>query len=217
MTQPAYNTIGYRAGLRLAVMAAVGLAVGLSVGFFASWTYAPALGWGAAATTFLVWVWAQIRTMGPGETAAHATREDPSRFASHALVLLAVVASFGGVALLLIEATNATGIAKASIILLALLTITLSWLITHTLFTLRYAAEYYRSGSGVSFNQDQDPRYTDFAYLAFTVGMTFQVSDTDIKNHLIRATILRHALLSYLLGALVLATTINLISGLSAH
>ncbi|TIH33886.1 DUF1345 domain-containing protein [Subtercola vilae] len=217
MTGPSYNTIRYRAGLRIAVMAAAGIVVGLCVGFFASWTYAPALGWSAAAITFLIWVWATIRPMGPEETAAHATREDPSRFASHLLVLIATIASFGGVGLLLIEATNATGIAKAGIILLALFTIALSWLITHTLFTLRYAAQYYQTASGVDFNENEKPRYSDFGYLAFTIGMTFQVSDTDIKNHLIRATILRHALLSYILGALVLATTVNLISGLTAH
>ncbi|GAA1002247.1 DUF1345 domain-containing protein [Subtercola frigoramans] len=217
MTTSTYNTLGYRAGSRVGAMAAVGLLVGLGVGFFASWTYAPALGWSAAALTFLVWVWAVIGKMSPESTAEHATREDPSRIASHVLTLIATIASFGGVALLLIEATNSTGVAKAGIILLALFTIALSWLITHTLFTLRYAAQYYHAGSGVDFNEDEKPRYSDFAYLAFTVGMTFQVSDTDIKNHLIRATILRHALLSYVLGALVLATTINLISGLSSH
>ena len=68
---------------------------------------------------------------------------------------------------------------------------------------------------GVDFNQDEPPRYTDFAYLAFTLGMTFQVSDTDLKNHLVRVTALRHALLSYLFGAVILATTINLVAGLS--
>lgn len=58
------------------------------------------------------------------------------------------------------------------------------------------------------------PRFLDFAYLSFTVGMTFQVSDTDLKTDAIRTTVLRQALLSYLLGAIVLATTINLVSGL---
>jgi len=64
---------------------------------------------------------------------------------------------------------------------------------------LRHALLYYTgSDGGINFNQDDPPRYTDFAYLAFTVGMTFQVSATDLKTHLIRATALRHALLSYL-------------------
>jgi uncharacterized membrane protein len=67
----------------------------------------------------------------------------------------------------------------------------------------------------VDFNQDDPPRYADFAYLAFTIGMTFQVSDTDLKTTEIRATALRHALLSYLFGSVILAATINLIAGLA--
>jgi len=67
---------------------------------------------------------------------------------------------------------------------------------------------------GVSFNQSEAPRYADFAYLAFTIGMTFQVSDTDLQTLAIRATVLRHALLSYLFGAVILATTVNLVAGL---
>ena len=32
---------------------------------------------------------------------------------------------------------------------------------------------------GINFNEDDPPNYSDFAYLALTIGMTFQVSDTD--------------------------------------
>ncbi|WP_326493955.1 DUF1345 domain-containing protein [Arthrobacter sp. MMS18-M83] len=58
------------------------------------------------------------------------------------------------------------------------------------------------------------PCYVDFAYLAFTIGVTFQVSDTDLQTSNIRGIALRQALLSYLFGVVVLATTINLVSGL---
>ena len=68
---------------------------------------------------------------------------------------------------------------------------------------------------GVNFNQDQPPCYLDFAYLAFTIGMTFQVSDTDLESPAIRHTALRHALVSYLLGAVIVAGTINLVAGLT--
>ena len=66
----------------------------------------------------------------------------------------------------------------------------------------------------MDFNQAAPPRYVDFAYLAFTIGMTFQVSDTDLQTPAIRATALRHALLSYLFGAVIVATTVNLVAGL---
>ena len=57
--------------------------------------------------------------------------------------------------------------------------------------------------------------YIDFAYLALTIGMTFQVSDTNLKTTSIRRTALRHALLSYAFGTLIIATTINLVAGLT--
>jgi uncharacterized membrane protein len=92
---------------------------------------------------------------------------------------------------------------------------TLSWTVVQTLFTFHYARLYYsHPAGGIDFNQEAPPRYADFAYLAFTVGMTFQVSDTALHSSALRAATLRQALLSYLLGAVILATTINLVAGL---
>ncbi|MCH6472585.1 DUF1345 domain-containing protein [Sinomonas terrae] len=210
-----FDSVAHHSRLRLAVMLAVGLGTALLVGLTENWAYAPALGWAAASATYLVWVWAVIGRLGPAATAAHARREDPGRAFSDALVLAATVASFAGVALILLDASNAQGHAKEAIVALALGSIALSWFLVHTLFALRYASIYYRDRAGVDFNEDKPPRYMDFAYLSFTVGMTFQVSDTDLKTDAIRGTALRQALLSYLLGAIVLATTINLVSGLT--
>lgn len=103
---------------------------------------------------------------------------------------------------------------KAAILSLALGSVTLSWFLVHAMFTLRYARLFYRDNNGADFNVGSLPHYSDFAYLAFTAGMTFQASDTDLNTDAIRSTALRHALLSYLLGAIVLATTINLVAGL---
>ena len=84
------------------------------------------------------------------------------------------------------------------------------------MFTLKYARLYY-SGTpgGIDFNDSGAPDYADFAYLAFTIGMTFQVSDTNISSKQIRRTALRHAWLSFPLGAVIIATAINLVSGLA--
>jgi uncharacterized membrane protein len=91
----------------------------------------------------------------------------------------------------------------------------LAWAAIHTVFTTRYARLYYRGTSGgIDFNEKEAPRYSDFAYLAFTIGMTYQVSDTDLKTKEIRATALRQALLSYLFGVVIIAAMINLIAGL---
>ena len=59
------------------------------------------------------------------------------------------------------------------------------------------------------------PTYREFAYLAFTVGMTFQVSDTSLQTTDIRMTVLRHALMSFVFDVVILAVTVNIIAGLS--
>ena len=68
---------------------------------------------------------------------------------------------------------------------------------------------------GIDFKSDAKPKYSDFAYVAFTLGMTYQVSDTDLQSPVMRATALRHALISYVFGAVIIAATINLVAGLS--
>jgi uncharacterized membrane protein len=70
---------------------------------------------------------------------------------------------------------------------------------------------------GVDFN-DRDrsrlPDYHDFAYLAFTIGMTYQVSDTTLRTQDLRRTALRHALLSFVFGTAIIAVTINVVANL---
>ena len=150
--------------------------------------------------------------MDASTTASHATREDPGRAISDLLVVIASLASLGAPVSLLIEARASE---RITIAMLAVMSVALSWALIHTLFTLRYASMYYHGpDGGVDFNQAQAPNYGDFAYLAFTLGMTFQVSDTTLQTHAIRMAALRHALLSYLFGTIILATLINLVAGL---
>jgi uncharacterized membrane protein len=100
---------------------------------------------------------------------------------------------------------------------IGVLTVALAWLVVPTVYTLQYARLYYAGDpGGIDFNQESPPRYADFAYLSLTLGMTFQVSDTDLRTSEMRATALRQALLSYLFGVVIVATTINLIASLSS-
>ena len=62
---------------------------------------------------------------------------------------------------------------------------------------------------------DEAPQYTDFAYLAFTLGMTFQVSDTALQSTQFRRTALHHAWLSFPLVTVIIAASINLVSSLA--
>jgi uncharacterized membrane protein len=199
--------------VRIVASLGVGVAVGVPVSIPLPWQLGLLLGWMAAATLFTVWMWFTIWPMDAHETAVHAVREDTGRATSDVLVLSAAVASLAAVALLL-EAGSA-GPRKDLVAALSVASVALAWATVHTMFTTRYARLYYTGpDGGIDFNEAEPPRYTDFAYLAFTIGMTFQVSDTDLRTKQIRRTALQHALLSYVFGAVVIATTINLIAGL---
>jgi uncharacterized membrane protein len=98
---------------------------------------------------------------------------------------------------------------------LAVASVLLSWATVHTIFTLRYARLYYAPPvGGIGFPADDQPNYADFGYVAFTIGMTYQVSDTDLAKRPIRRAALHHALLSYLFGAVILAVTVSLVASI---
>ena len=87
------------------------------------------------------------------------------------------------VGLVLIQAGRAVGGTKAYLIALGVLSVALSWSLVHTVFTLRYARTFYsKPEGGIDFNEDDSPTYLDFAYLALAIGMTFQVSDTNLNT-----------------------------------
>ena len=201
---------------RFAIAIAVGLAVGIICLLAGAAKFAALAGWDATVFTYGCWVWLSVWNMNAQDTKDHALRENPGRVLADTVLLLAAVASIGAVAILLIDASSSTGLAKAVDISLGLVSIVLSWGMVHTVYMLKYARLYYSVPSGgVSYNEKDPPRYSDFAYLAFTLGMTFQVSDTDLQTKEIRATALKHALLAYLFGTVIIATTINTLASLS--
>jgi uncharacterized membrane protein len=200
---------------RLFASLVVGLLVGVATGVVGTWQVGLLLGWMTAAAVFVLWMWSTMWPMDSDATARHALRQDAGRTATDAGVTVAAVASLGAVGLLLLGDSSAASATKDVHAALSLGSVGLAWGTVHTLFTARYARLYYRATpGGVNFNQDGPPRYSDFAYVAFTIGMTFQVSDTAITSRDIRANALRHALLSYLFGVVIIATTINLLAGL---
>jgi uncharacterized membrane protein len=201
---------GALARTHLLVAVAVGAATGGAVSFTsADWSVAVLIGWMAAAATYVAWKWLTIWPMDAPTTARHAVREDPGRAVMDVLVVAAAVASLAAVALLL---TTKNQDARAA---LSVGSVAMAWAAVHTTFATRYARLYYEGpDGGIDFNSADPPSYADFAYLAFTIGMTFQVSDTAIAGRTIRATALRHALLSFLFGTVIIATMINLLASL---
>jgi uncharacterized membrane protein len=206
---------GVSASTRVALAAIPGVVVGIVLAFFMPAQAAALIGWDVAAATFLVGVWLAIGVLEPEATQRRATRLDPSRGLADVLVITAGVAILTAVALALARAGGAHGGTKAYLLAVGLVSVVFSWLSVHTIFTLKYARLYYGDEvGGIDFNEQDGPDYLDFAYLAFTIGMTFQVSDTDLTAKPIRRTALRHALISYLFGAVIVAIVINIVASL---
>lgn len=200
------------ARVQLALALVIGTVSGLAVLSTAAREFAVLSGWDAAALAYLVVVWVQVHDAGPERTAELAVTEYPGRAATDLLVIAAAVVSLATVVLVLSSATHSSGPGKVLRALAAVVSVTLSWALVHVVHALTYARLYYSGGDGgIDFNDDEAPQYIDFAYLAFTIGMTFQVSDTSLTSRPMRAVALRHSLLSYLFGAVIIATTINFI------
>jgi uncharacterized membrane protein len=200
---------------RVLVVGMVGVVAGVLTSVLGPWQLGPLLGWEVAAALYVAWEWLSVHRLDAEATARKAGREDPGQATTDAVLLLASVASLGAVGLVIASAGNKNGAAATIQVALALASVVASWALVHVVYMLRYARLYYIGpDGGVDFNQEEKPTYLDFAYVAFTIGMTFQVSDTDFTTSEMRSTALRHALLSYLFGAVVLASTINLVAGL---
>lgn len=180
------------------------------------WDVAAVAGWDVAGLVFLTWTWREVWGLDEAASGHRAEREDPTAGVADLILTAAAVASLGAVAIILVTGHSKTGGGAIANLALAVGSVAVSWGVVHTTYALKYARQYYGGeNGGIDFHDPAEPAYKDFAYLAFTVGMTFQVSDTEINAREIRATILKHALLAYLFGAVILAVTINLLAGLS--
>src|SRR5262245_40816037 len=161
------------------------------------WQLAVLFGWDTVVLTVLLVVWPLIATLASGQTAALATREDETRCTAAMLELRAATVSLVAVLFALQQASETEGSRKLILTTAAMLTILVAWVLVTTVFVLRYAHLHYTSqAGGVDFHADTQPDYLDFAYMAFTIGMTYQVSDTEVRDPSIRRAGLRQALRS---------------------
>ena len=205
-----------RPRLRFTVAFSAGTVVGAVVATTSAKVIGPLAGWDTAAIIYITWAWILMARLGAEETSRLAVREDPGRAAVDAILLTASVASLASVASVIAVAGPHSTVDPLPGAALGAASVVVSWALVHVVFTARYARLYYTGpDGGIDFNEPDPPCYLDFAYLALTIGMTYQVSDTDIQAKAIRRTALGHALLSYLFGAIILATTINLLAGLA--
>jgi uncharacterized membrane protein len=200
---------------RLLIAAMVGVVTGIGLAAALPWGLAVLGGWNATALTFLVSV-APIILRADGRRTEHiAVREDMNRDVARLLLLGASAASLVAVGFALGLARHEAGAERGLLVTVAAFTVVVSWTVVNTVFTLRYARLFYLGGS-IDFGTDstQPPDYRDFAYLAFTIGMTYQVSDTMLRDRGIRRTVLLHAVLSYVFGVVIVSAGVNVVAGL---
>ena len=215
-----HRWLGWHAlAMRRAVTVLIaGLIVALALAPFVPWGMTLVAGWDAAALTYLVTTWPVILRADSSLAAQLAAREDQTADSARALLVGASVASLLGVGYSLHLAGQQSGLHRVPLIGVAVLTVVLSWTVVNTIYTLHYADQNFRSErGGIEFGDGdgkERPGYRDFAYVAFTIGMCYQVSDTTLRDPRIRRTVLGHAVLSYLFGVVIVAGSVNLISGL---
>ncbi len=191
-----------------------GLICSVLTGLVISWTYALLTFWDVTALVLLVDLWHSLYSLTPSQTKAHATNEDPGRGSAELILVGASIASLAAVVILLAQSGSVTETSKIIHVALGVASIVISWAVVHALYALRYADMYFKHQDGIDFNDLDIPSYRDFVYLAFTIGMTYQVADTNLRSTKFRSTVLHHALLSYLFGTAIIATTINLVVNL---
>ncbi|TXH85188.1 MAG: DUF1345 domain-containing protein [Rhizobium sp.] len=129
------------------------------------------------------------------------------------LSIAAAVASIGGIALDLLgvkDAAPAVGLVR---VMMAIVTILISWTFLHTLFTIHYAHRFYGGpgkGEGLKFAEPvEEPIYWDFLYFSFTIGVAAQTADIGVSTVVMRKLVLLHAILSFLFNTTILALAIN--------
>lgn len=181
------------------------------------------LSWILFSGIILSFSWITILSNNPRDAALVAREQDVSRLLSFLFIVGAAFISLFGILGLLQNMPTYSKQGLTLHILLAIVAVTCSWLLIHTLFTLRYAHLYYRpeacvaqheGGSGLDFPDGRHPDLLDFAYFSFVLGMTFQVSDVSIKSRRIRRLVLVHSLLSFVYNTVIVAFTINILSGI---
>ena len=130
-------------------------------------------------------------------------------------VLIATFASIAAVIVGLAESGNRADALGGLVIGLSTVATVLSWAMVNTVFAFKYARLYYfDDDGGIDFKQAEPPCYADFAYLAFTVGVAFAVSETEFTSTALRRLALPHALLSYAYTTFVIAIAVSLVPSL---
>ncbi len=194
-----------------------GVIVATIVGLTVNPAAAALVGIAVAGAIFVGTGWIVLWPMDAERTRRNARREDFKPLLEELTVTAAGLFALVGVVTLII---GGSAQAKGSAAV-ALIGVFLSWGALHLMYATRYAFLYYggpddTAGGGIDFNSKAPPAYRDFFYFSYNLGMTYQVSDTAVSSSIVRGVALRHCLLSYVFGVVILATAVNLVVGVIA-
>ncbi|MET0746733.1 MAG: DUF1345 domain-containing protein [Rhizobium sp.] len=173
--------------------------------FLASWN------WGAV--VYIVFTWYRMLRSNVSRIRERAADTDFSDVLVLCLSILAALASIGGIGIELSGVKNAPAAEALANAGTAFLTILISWIFLHTLFTTHYAHHFYADDSGkppIRFPDDiEEPNYWDFLYFTFTIGVASQTADVALASTSMRKLALLHSVLSFLFNTTILALAIN--------
>lgn len=204
------------AGTRLLIAIGASALTALLTPTSAMWAQRAVASWNGFAVVALSLMWLPILTLKPAQIEHVARREDPSRVAALALVVVGAGISLLAVGVLLSLSRAMTVRAHLGAAALALSAVVLAWVLMHTVFTLRYAHLYYAAHTqpnGLAFPGDlRQPDYLDFAYFSFIIGMTAQTADVSITSFRLRRTALLHGVVAFGFNTAVIALSIGALS-----
>ncbi len=205
-----------RAIVRFAVSAILGVVAALLAPSHVLWRFRAIVGWDVGALVLCALAWSIIARADAPETARRAGASDPGRAMIWMIALASSLVSLFAATSVLGKTRDFPPTEAAIWTTLTLAAVVLSWALTHTAYTLRYAHLYYHRGvpGGMDFPGRAPPCDLDFAYFSFTVGMTFQVSDVTVSSRRIRRGVLLHALISFVYNTTIIALALNLAFGL---
>ena len=174
--------------------------------------------WDTFAFFVLVLAWVVILKTPQTKLRGHAKAQDVSQLLISVCVVVGASVALFAVGFLLGPHKTGPQPHLTVHLMLTLGTVIFSWTLVHKVFGLRYAHVFYgdsddpveaRHAGGLTFPDKRLPNYFDFAYYAFVIGMTCQVSDVQITSRKMRRLTLLHSVLSFGFNTVILALTVS--------
>jgi uncharacterized membrane protein len=199
----------------IAFLVIFAVAFGVLMGPF-GWTRALMTGFDIAGVIFMISLTPVLSAHGEDAMKRHAEENDANR------AVLLIITSIVMIAILTavfseLAVKSGGGPPKGLIVG----TLAVAWIFSNTVYALHYAHLYYVDGAkgGLDFSGEDDngsdtrPEYSDFVYFSYTLGMTFQTSDTGVTSRHMRQIVTAHSLAAFVFNIGVLAFSINVLGG----